>query len=69
MGAQDFTFEDCWRLYRQSMLGRLIISVFVCGGLNQADHRSRLLVETGVQRILTAIEDLDADEFLPTRRP
>ena len=69
MGTEDFTFDDCWRLYRQSMLGRLMISVFVCGGLNQADHRSRLLVETGVQRILTAIEDLDADEFLPGGRP
>ncbi|MCY4417529.1 MAG: phosphotransferase [Chloroflexi bacterium] len=69
MGVQDFTFDNCWSLYRQSMLGHLIVSVFVCGGLNQDDQRGRLLVETITRRILTAIEDLDADEFLPSRPP
>ena len=69
MGAEDFTFEDCWQLYRQNMLSLLTVAVLVCGGLDLNDDRKRQLVETGVQRTLAAIEDLDAAEFLPERRP
>ena len=69
MGAKRFTFDDCWRLYRQNMLGRLLVTIFVCGGLDLNDERSRRLAEIGVRRALAAIEDLDAGEFLPARRP
>ena len=69
MGATGFTFDDCWRLYRQNMLGRLLVTIFVCGGLDLNDERSRRLAEIGVRRALAAIEDLDAGEFLPARRP
>ena len=68
MGAEDFTFEDCWRLYRKNMLTLLMVAVLVCGGLDVNDDRKRLLTETGVRRALAAMEDLDAAEFLPARR-
>ena len=65
MGVQEFSFEECWRLYRENMLGRLLTLVFVCGGLDLGDDRGRQLAEVGLRRTLTAIEDLDAGEFLP----
>jgi len=67
MGAKDFTFEECWRRYRQNMLGMLVPCICACGGLDMTNQRVRMLGETMVQRTLAAIEDLDADEFLPTR--
>ncbi len=69
MGAENFTFEDCWQLYRRNMVSLLMVAVLVCGGLDLEDERKRRLVETGVQRTLAAIEDLDGAEFLPERRP
>ena len=68
-GAADFSFEDCWQLYRRNMLSLLTVAVLVCGGLDLGDDRKRRLVETGVRRTLNAIEDLDSAEFLPARRP
>ena len=68
MGAEDFTFEDCWELYRRNMLSLLTVAVLVCGVLDLGDDRKRRLVETGVRRTLNAIEDLAAAEFLPARR-
>ena len=64
MGARDFTFEACWRLYRHSALALLVVSVFVCGGLDLDDERSSRLAEFGLQRTLAAIEDLDAADLL-----
>lgn len=69
MGAEDFTFEDCWGLYRRNMLSLLTVAVLVCGSLDLEDERKRRLLETGVGRTLAAIEDLDSIEFLPARRP
>ncbi|MCY4602219.1 MAG: phosphotransferase [Acidobacteria bacterium] len=69
MGARDFTFDDCWRLYRQNMLACFLIMIIVCGGLDLDDARMRRLVETGMRRTLAAMEDLDAAEFLPAPRP
>ena len=69
MGVRGFTFEGCRRLYRSHMLGRLLISIFVCGGLDLTDERNRRLAESGLRRTLAAIEDLEAAEFLPVRRP
>ncbi len=69
MGTQDFSFEDCWRLYRQNVLGRLPITVFVGGAMNLTQERSRRMFETSARRSMAAIEDLEADEFMPARRP
>lgn len=69
MGVEGFTLDQCWRLYRESTLGRLLAAVLVCGGLDLGDTRSRAMAEVGLQRTLAAIEDLDADEFLPPPAP
>ena len=68
MGARGFTFAECWRLYRQNMLGAVLAPVMVCGGLDLTGERGRQLAEVGLRRTLAAIEDLDAAEFLPARR-
>ena len=68
-GARGFTFDECWRLYRSHMLGRLLISIIVCGGLDLSAGRTRALAESGLRRTLAAIEDLKAADFLPPRRP
>lgn len=64
-GVTDFTFDECWRLYRQNTLAALLTSVIVCGGLDLDDGRARHLAELGVRRSLAAIEDLDVAEFIP----
>ena len=64
MGAKDISLADCWRLYRQSMLNMLVPCVCACGGLDITDPRMHELGKAMVQRTLTAIEDLDAHEFL-----
>ena len=66
--AGNITFDECWRLYRHCILGRLLVSVFVCGGLDVSDGRSRQIAESGLERTLAAIEDLDAGDCLPARR-
>ena len=39
LGARDFTFDDCWRSYRQNMLGVLMPCILACGGLDLGDQR------------------------------
>ena len=68
MGATDCTFEECWHLYRQNVLGRAITAIITCGGLDLNDKRSLELAEISLQRTLTAIEDLDAGELIPATR-
>lgn len=68
MGATDFTFEDCWHLYRHNVLGRAITAIITCGGLDLADKRSFELAKISLRRTLTAIEDLDAGELIPGSR-
>ena len=63
---RDFTYEECWRQYRAHILDGLIVLVFVCGGL-ELEEEDRNLARLGLQRILAATEDLDAEEFLPDR--
>lgn len=65
-GAKGFSFDDCWRSYRQNMLSPVVPCILGCGGLEMADPRMLDLARVGLHRILTAIEDLDAGEFLPT---
>ena len=68
LGARDFTFDDCWRSYRQNMLGVLMPCILACGGLDLGDQRLHALVKSGLKRALAAMEDLDVAEFLPRGR-
>lgn len=68
LGARDFTFDDCWRGYRQNMLSVLMPCILACGGLDLGDQRLHDLVRSGLERALAAVEDLDVAEFLPRGR-
>ena len=68
MGVEDFTFDDCWRLYRQNMLARLTVPIIICGGLDLSNERVRRFAESNLRRTLAVVEDLDAGEFLPKPR-
>ena len=65
MGVEGFTFETCWRLYREHSLINLLVIVLACGGLTLEDEGRRRVVEVGLQRVLTAVEDLDGGECMP----
>ena len=67
MGAKNFTFDDCWHLYRRNILGMLVPGVCAGGALDMSNERIRALGEVMLKRTLAAIEDLDAAELLPTR--
>ncbi len=69
MGAKELTDEDCWLFYRNSALALLLVTVFVAGGLDLTNDRSRQLCEISIRRTMAAIEDLDAGEFLPPAAP
>ena len=68
LGARDFTFDDCWRSYRQNMLGVLVACIVGCRGLDLGFQRLHDLVKSALERALAAIEDLDVAEFLPRAR-
>ena len=68
LGARDFTFDDCWRSYRQNMLSVLMPCILACGGLDLGNQRLHDLVKSGLERALAAMEDLDVAEFLPRGR-
>ena len=67
MGAKNFTREDCWRSYRQHMLNSLMAMVIGSGGIEMSDGALVNQTRELLGRTLTAIEDLDAWEFLPAR--
>ena len=64
-GGADFTLDDCWRSYRQNLLGCFRTPVIAGGQLDFSSERSHQLAEVFLQRTLTAIDDLEAREFLP----
>ena len=65
LGARDFTFEHCWRLYRETLLGCLVLPVMVTGQLEAVPGRLRRLGDTIAQRTAAAVRDRDVAEFLP----
>ena len=65
MGVTDFTLEECWRSYRQNMLGCFQTLIIAGGQLDLSSQRGRRLADAFLTRTLTAIDDLDAEEFLP----
>ena len=64
-GVQGFSFEDCWRLYRQNVLLTFIPPVVVAGGFEIEFDRMQQVLDLGIQRGTTTAEDLNVAEFLP----
>ena len=65
--AKSFTRDDCWRSYRQNMLGTLMPMVIGSGGMDMSDPRLASQTRELLNRTLTAIEDLESWDFMPTR--
>ena len=65
MGVDDFTREECWHSYRQNMLSCFQTPIIAGGQLDLSGERSRQLADAFLTRTLTAIDDLEAEEFLP----
>ena len=68
-GVENYTIEDCWRSYRQNMLGTLMPMVIGCGALDMSDPELVKQTRELLIRVLTAIEDLDSWDFIPPREP
>ena len=69
LGAENYTREDCWRSYRQNVLGILMPMVIGCGALDMSDPKLVNQTRELLNRVLTAIEELDSWEFLPPPDP
>ena len=67
LGVKDFTFKECWRNYRQNTLNAFIPCVLGVGGFDISDQRANNLAHVLLERVLTAIDDLHALDFLPSR--
>ena len=68
-GVENYTREDCWRSYRQNMLGTLMPMVIGCGALDMGDPQLVSQTRELLSRVLTAIAELDSWEFMPRREP
>ena len=69
LGARDFPFKRCWRLYRETLLGCLALPVLVTAQLEDPPPRQRRLEATIAERTAAAIRDRDAGAFLPPLPP
>ena len=63
-GVEGYGLDDCWRGYRHSLLGALMPVVAGWGFLDLTDERMTGVLTEGITRIMAAIDDLGADEFL-----
>ncbi len=63
----NFSFAECWQLYRQHILVCFAIIVVIAGAADVIGPRSSDLVRVSVKRMYAAIEDLEVDEFMPGR--
>ena len=64
-GAGNYSLDDCWRSYRRNMLGTLMPMVIGCGGLDMSEPQLVDQTRELLGRVLAAVEDLGAGEFLP----
>ena len=68
-GGADISFEQCWRAYRSNILAILMPLVVGCGVVDISDRHMAEGMDLLLRRLATAIDDLDAAELLPPRRP
>ncbi|MDE0158400.1 MAG: phosphotransferase [Gammaproteobacteria bacterium] len=68
MGAKNFSFDDCWRSYRQNMLSVLLYLMLGCGGTDVSNEQLGKLLTKSLRGVLTAIADLDVVDLLPQRK-
>lgn len=69
LGVRNFPFERCWRLYRQTLLGCLVLPVLAAAWLEEGPRRLTQLQDTIAKRTAAALQDQDAGAFLPPLPP
>lgn len=69
LGARNFSFERCWRLYRETLLGCLVLPVVVAGWLEESQGRQMELRDAVATRTARALEDQQAGNLLPPPPP
>ncbi len=69
LGARDFPFERCWRLYRETLLGCLVLPVVVTGWLEESQGRQLELRDAIATRTAKALQDQEAGNLLPPLPP
>ena len=60
----DLDHEEIWRHYRFGMLLALVIPVITCGAIAFPNERAERMASLGLERTLTAIEELESGELL-----
>jgi hypothetical protein len=64
-GVRDYDFDACLEDYRTDVLYCLVYAVIIIGTLDPSNARGLALFQTNVERVLTAIADLDAASKMP----
>mgnify|MGYP001450000010 CR=1 FL=1 len=64
-GVQGYDFAECFEDYRTDVLYCLVYAVIIIGTLDPSNARGLALFHTNVERVLTAITDLDAASKMP----
>ena len=67
-GGATWDFDECWRAYRQAYVAAMTVPVIAAGELSLDNERAFELVQTGIRRMNSALEQLEVDEFMPERR-
>ena len=68
MGVQAYTFQDCWKTYRQYVLSRLVTLAIAAAVVETSDPEAMKAAENYLRRLQTAIGELEAQELLPSTR-
>jgi hypothetical protein len=63
-GVRGYSFDQCWEDYRRSILFMIVYAVIAIGSLDLANERGTAVFTAILNRTASAIEDLNADEFM-----
>ena len=65
MGVTGFSFDDCWKAYRQAVLCGLFVAIFTTGGMGVGNQRGLEMVRIAARRIDAAVSGLEVGDLLP----
>lgn len=65
MGAQNYSFEECWTDYRRAVLAGLFVVIYTCGGMDLGNERGLAFVKEAARRVNAAVTELQAGEMMP----
>lgn len=68
IGNAEWSETECWEAYRQSFVVAMTVPVIAAGELSLEIEGAFELVQTGIQRMNTALDELEVAEFMPQRK-